>query len=223
MNRRGMISIYIWAAIVLLALLFLWGIARNWSCRHTRTDERHERREERKNKVTTYGPYEVLKVVSGNCIDCSAGRRIKEDDISLQSRTVRVYLSMIGVPSELHLSNESRKHLEKIAGSSVTVRCKKESRRPDVLIGEVFGTSAEPLQVLQLREGLAQCKEGVAPKEYVKAMEEACDARRGVFKDYPKFDTEPDPITGEIKGLTDEQFQSFRRYINQSFDYPEED
>jgi endonuclease YncB( thermonuclease family) len=172
-------------ALVVVGLIALAVVARNWSCREHRERPDRERRRE---QPVTYGPYLVDAVETGNKIICVSGRGRRE-------KKIEIYLADIGVPAEGTLAEESKANLAKAAGDKVTVTCPRAARRPERLIGEVIGQSSEPLQVIQLRAGLAICDE-LAPPAYQAAQEEAKQEFRGIWiEPKPKLSI---PVTEEL-------------------------
>jgi len=171
-----------WAAsvMVLIGLIAVAVISRNWSCRQSRPP-----RPPRPPRTATYA---VAEVPNGATIVVKAGL--------LGRRTATVTLESISAPAEGDgMAEASRANLERLAGSTIRVETARnglfrgesdeeanaepiEARGP--LVGVVYGESGECLNLAQVRDGFATCLPD-APKEWKKQETEAKKARRGIW------------------------------------------
>ena len=189
--------LYAIIAGVLVALVCLAIIARNWSCRKPRPP-----RPPRPNRVESF---EVVSVPTGNSIEVKAGRK----------GTILITLKGIGVPNIPGAVDAARANLEKIAGKRIEAEVPGRRTRGDAyasrLDGEVQQNEVQPdeeaeavdpgllearsdfsspnvkgetglcLQLEQLKAGLA-ISVGEIPKAWAEAEKDARKAKRGVWK-----------------------------------------
>lgn len=194
--RRGF-SIYLILAVVVICLICLAIIARNWSCRQPR-EPRWKRQEVRRNT----GTFSVVSVPSGASIEVAYGRRDR--------KTAVIALEGIQVPAEL--AGVSRTNLAKLAGGTIRLTAtladanvgnaveQADQRRLDETEdpgttaetigngteleakaptgGIVFGESGACLQLEQIKAGAARCLPE-APEDW-KAAEQAREGGGGV-------------------------------------------
>jgi hypothetical protein len=166
----------LYLAMVMICLIAMAVIARNWSCRESR---------HRDPKVVTAGPYKILSVDTGASITVAAGRKDK--------RTNTIQLQYVQAPATGKWFQLSIDHLKEIAGESVTVQYEKhglfrgtaeeskeevEARGP--MVGIVFGHSGIELNLDQVNNGYADCTED-APKLYRTARNQAKKLKTGIW------------------------------------------
>lgn len=134
-------------------------------------------------RIVTVGPFDVIAVGSGASLTVKSGRR-GERQVTLQG---------ISAPATGQWVEVSRKHLEEMAGATVTVQYEKhgfrsesdeskdetvESRGP--LTGTIIGASGINCNESQVAGGYADCDDA-APKSLQKAKAEAVKAKRGIW------------------------------------------
>ncbi len=108
-NRRAF-SLYIIMAVLVICLICLAIIARNWSCR----EKRH--RDPRPPKIDFYGPYKVKSIEAGNRIVADTGRkRNSERIVILQGVEI--------VPGQWEQT--AKEKLAAMAGENITVKVAK--------------------------------------------------------------------------------------------------
>ena len=98
----------LYLAMVMICLIAMAVIARNWSCRESR---------HREPKVVTAGPYKVLSVDTGASITVATGRKDR--------RTSTIQLQYVQAPATGKWFQLSIDHLKEIAGESITVQYEK--------------------------------------------------------------------------------------------------
>ena len=177
-----------YAALVVVGLLALAVIARNWSCRH-----------ERPPRVRTFTA-DVDSVPNGASIVIKTGWR--------QRRTAAVALVDLAAPSEGDsLADDSRTNLARLAGSRIRIESSRAMREgspepsecdsavdPEGMAldlglsaldfqGVVYGESGENLCLAQLRAGLARNQGQRA--EWIAAAKAAQEARQGIWAGGP--------------------------------------
>jgi hypothetical protein len=193
MNRRAFVSLYVIGAFVLLALFFVWGIARNWSCRPNRQP-----------RPPVSRVYEVVTVLSGAQIEVQYGRKDR--------RKTTVTLADIDASK---WPEEAQKHLASICGPTIRVETPRHgllrgtpddadsSRQegdgngellPDddqggsdtiaargPIVGLVYGQSGACLNIAQVADGFAVCGPE-APKAWKKQESSARKSKAGMWR-----------------------------------------
>ncbi len=178
MNRRGFISLYIWAAIIVVCLICLAVIMRN--CRKIL----HPRQPREPRYVSVQ--LAVVRADTGASLVCKSDRK--------RAREQTVTLEKIEAPITGKWADVSRDHLKEIAGGKVMVKYLKhgilrdeaeeiasdemEARGP--LIGVVTGESGIVLNLAQVEGGYAKCVSG-APEDWNAAQNRARKAKLGVW------------------------------------------
>ncbi len=160
-----MFKFYIAIAVVVIALICLAIISRNWSCRKGRDEIER-----------TAGPYTVVSVDSGaSIVYLRRGERDKE--------RLHETLNLPGVSAPAEGQDgfdESKQCLTAITGGKVTIHEIKSKRLDRFEADDVFGESGQCLQIEQLKAGWVWCKANPT-KAYKAAEDEAKAAKRGIW------------------------------------------
>ena len=167
---------WIGGAMVLVGLIALAIIARNWSCRKQAGP-----------RVRTYS-YAVASVPNGATIAIKTGLR--------QRRTGQVHIAGIAAPADGRFAEPSRANLQQLAGGRIRVEITRHGLFGDAetdevsadevldargeLVGTVYGESGADLGIGQLRAGCATALPD-AEKDLLRAEKEAKVAKLGIW------------------------------------------
>lgn len=175
---------YIVGAMIVVGLIALAIVARNWSCRQTWADRREERREERSQRSVTC---RVLDVLDGARLMVAWGRRDKGQR--------EVILRGIEIPPSAQVS--AAENLEWLAGGSVRIEYEShrlfaagegdvaleaaEMEATEPVAGLVYGNGNQCMNVEQLFAGLARCN--AEANDVMRAAEKAAKkAKKGIWR-----------------------------------------
>lgn len=174
-------------ALVVIGLLALAVVARNWSCRDNTRPPLPPR---------IYGPYEVVSVPNGVTIEVRAGLRGRQ--------TKTLILAHVTAPVSGEAAHLSQERLSVLAGANVRIAVERnrilfratedgggamegaavdsedplEARGP--LVGLVYGPTGVLLNAAMIAQGYANCSLD-APKDWKVYEKEAAVARRGLW------------------------------------------
>jgi hypothetical protein len=157
-------------AILAVIAVSLAVVARNWSCRQSRWEERAERR-----KTQSFDS--ILDFPTGASIMVGLGRGDR--------RSLCVYLDYVHAPAKGEpLHEESKTHLSQIVGAHFLVEVSEQADgkplRPGDIIGRVFGETSADAAIEQLRAGLVVC-DADAPSKYRAVEKAAKQAKLGLW------------------------------------------
>lgn len=183
-------------AMVMISLIALAVVARNWSCRQ----QRH-----RDPRVVMSGPFKVVSVETGASLTVESGRR---------GRTDKITLLYVAAPIEGPMAKIATDHLRQMAGTEITIQYERhgifrgsedeaqssqrrldddsgmtaeapalgndgvEARLPST--GMVFGQSGIPLNLAMVEGAYADCTAD-APKEFQVAKAKAQKKKAGIW------------------------------------------
>lgn len=151
-------KIYLFLAVLVICLICLAIISRQWSCR--------QHRPPRPPRPPHRETLSVVSVPTGASIVCK-GRR----------RETTVTLADIGAPQEgAPLADESRASLERLAGKTITLEAGRRSTD-----GTVYGESGINCNLEQLRLGFAWLQDVTVPAAWAAAQRDAKKNRRGIW------------------------------------------
>lgn len=166
-------SLWVWVGIVLICLVCLAIISRNWSCRETRPP--------RPPRPPQYATYRVIEVVNGATLRIAVGKRSR--------RVHTLQLMGIAAPAEGAWGfAESRDHLRQIAGTQVRIqipsRIDEEPPKPErTVVTIAWGESGACLNLEQVRAGWAKTT-SEAPAQWVEAERAARSERLGIWQEF---------------------------------------
>jgi endonuclease YncB( thermonuclease family) len=188
--------------LVVVGLIALAVIARNWSCRKSPEPNTIER---------TSGPFAVVSVDSGASLTYKHNRR-----------NTSLSLPNIAAPAEgQKYFDESKASLESMLGryAAIKIHETKDRRLDRFTADDVFGPTGQCLQIEQLKAGWAWCLVK-APKAYQEAQSQAAKAKRGIWKDWTgwRINTDTGEATPLYKGdgpkpLTDDEFEKLKNEL----------
>lgn len=180
--RRAFINLYILAAVVLVALICLAIISRNWSCREHRERDGIFNRIKREK---TYGPYAVARVLNSTEIVCQYGRETKRRE---PKKELLVYLEGIEGQTYGEIGVNAAEALRNAVGESITIHCPVDRKHDFKMEGFVYDASGQCLQEVMLAGGWCKIKQQWAKDEpggpsqaWLAAQEDAKKNKRGVW------------------------------------------